>query len=1255
MRQVPDPINTSNTSSLGKRAEDDNKVEVIYTTSAQNYPTSFADVRSALEAHVLENGAIPKKNLICKYDGNGLIFEETGNTLDTNINPSIIFADPNKPLNISPQTIASLNDALSINEYKRKNFFTISKKSDHNQNIFSQTEFDEALKNYVHINGMPLKDLLVLPIDLDGKKSLSFSELNDSSSPFIVKGLNKLDTITISDDLRSELERIDNSRIDNIKEALKKLYEANPSLTAKQAIIDVYPDGFYVARNLGTEPPQGSTSFNVEITSDTQQKIKTIVALKTLYRKMPNLDITQAIIEVDSDGKYVARVLTDNERKITTFALENSLKDKDFLVNITLITQTKIKAEIIAEIKAKIEAEKFNDDLKTISSFFATPDENAELSDQTSTSENVAKIKKLLTRVLTTDEKETESEKDIKKRLKAHFVEMTKADMEKSFRSGKQSKLEDLMRIFDGEKAAIELFDEVIGDFVTTLEPKVKALELELELDEELKKSKDAIDALELELELELEHEEDIETISSFFATPAPNNESSDQTSTPENADKIIELLTRVVATANFDNPINKKLKEHLFLSVELATKNNPSKVDEVLGILENFKIDDSIYNTRINSEILKEEIIRIKNEVEKTAQKEAEEKTKKEAEERTRDERVRFKHLVLAVEESENSMNKMKTYLSEDDQLKKQKIKKAKNEELLLSRVRLYIKENYPQLPISIDQTSSPLPESKNYFKALLESEDNVIATDYTCKKIGKAEIYENNETKDFFVVLVLKGIKGKDGKTFVFDKNDILDDDLKAHIEEKDQEISKNLSLIATYFERPDDQSLKTKVSDLLKKEFEIMRYSTFFKSIYGNEFKKIQGNLEEGANKTKTLALYDDCKFDLMNQYFKDTSSIFLSKRVYQLLKNNDDEYLNKFEELLTATPRESDTHKKANLIFRKVTIEKKIDDIDDFFTGNKEEGNLEEYITKITNAIAVDEKLMKHFQNKLNENSQKITSLRTLLNSSKISHTRSECVKNINKFTPININAKKILTSAQMKIKKTTKLVGDVFHSISSSGTQASEALAVGAKSSTVGDGSDEQEKNVHAIKVFLSQLKSVIDKGKNQGRDVQEIKDAFSLSLTEDADQASKKFKIEFFNSLVDTLNNDEFTKNHFFLNFLLEESKQQELFKSFSRLFNGETIGALTTLGDSIETKNDSILAQRIYITKRSSNTQLEIKEIIQTKKLVYDAIFGSLFKISKERPKSSASASADNSPASIAGSPSAQAQGPSPASATLH
>ena len=148
---IPKQPNTKNTSSQGTRAKDDNKVEVINVDNSKpNHEASFADVRSALEAHVLEKGAIPKKNLICKYDGNGLIFEETGDQLNTGEKPSIIFADPNNTLKISDTTILSLKSALEQRalESAKKNSVKISKTSDPTQNTFSQTEFDEALSSF---------------------------------------------------------------------------------------------------------------------------------------------------------------------------------------------------------------------------------------------------------------------------------------------------------------------------------------------------------------------------------------------------------------------------------------------------------------------------------------------------------------------------------------------------------------------------------------------------------------------------------------------------------------------------------------------------------------------------------------------------------------------------------------------------------------------------------------------------------------------------------------------------------------------------------------------------------------------------------------------------------------------------------------------------------------------------------------------------------------------------------------------------
>ena len=51
--------------------------------------------------------------------------------------------------------------------------------SNHTRNIFSQAEFDEALKNYVRVNGIPKTNLAVQPKSLDsGSKVLSFIQSN---------------------------------------------------------------------------------------------------------------------------------------------------------------------------------------------------------------------------------------------------------------------------------------------------------------------------------------------------------------------------------------------------------------------------------------------------------------------------------------------------------------------------------------------------------------------------------------------------------------------------------------------------------------------------------------------------------------------------------------------------------------------------------------------------------------------------------------------------------------------------------------------------------------------------------------------------------------------------------------------------------------------------------------------------------------------------------------------------------------------
>ena len=347
---------------------------------------------------------------------------------------------------------------------------------------------------------------------------------------------------------------------------------------------------------------------------------------------------------------------------------------------------------------------------------------------------------------------------------------------------------------------------------------------------------------------------------------------------------------------------------------------------------------------------------------------------------------------------------------------------------------------------------------------------------------------------------------------------------------------------------------------------------------------------------------------------------------------------------------------------------LTSAENIVEIDAFFKGPHQGEVPEETKTNIEKKVLTDPESMEYFREKLKTCSEKIDEL---VNSyKKIDKKdivkRDEFLNRITIFSSIKNTAQGIFTSAQKKIKKTTKLVGDVFDSISSSEPQAPEALAEGAKFSTIDDGSDEQENNVDAIKVFLSQLKSVIDKGKsevdetqaaNKGKseadetqadqNIKQIKDAFSKSFPSDDSDPSIDFKIEFFNSLVDNLNNPDFVKKYQIKDSPTDQP-QPQLSSSFSQAFNGKTIGALNALSDSIKTHEDHKLSTIVFREKKDLYIQSENGgEIEQSKNLVYSTIFSSLFFASKKRLEPSAPAPA---PAPAASSPSAEASGMPPA-----
>jgi hypothetical protein len=614
------------------------------------------------------------------------------------------------------------------------------------------------------------------------------------------------------------------------------------------------------------------------------------------------------------NATYSELQMVDLQRRKTYFELQNE----------------KIKNSLNSQIEI-IEAEIRQKDINTISSFFATPDANTESSDQTSTTENENKIKELLTRVLATDEKETESEKTFNEKLKAYFVQMAKADMEKSFKSGKQSKVTEVLRILDllikDESKDTSINFAILRGEINQIKDEVEKTtrkEAEIMAKTQTTMDKARIKAEEIIRVAKLTKDELI--IYDFFATPNVN---------PENATKIIELLTRVLTTHEKETESEKEIKKNLkAYFVEMA---------------------------------------------------------KAEMEE-----------------------------LSEHEH--------SKLEELL-------------RMPISNANVTT-------FIKSEIESED--LVNDLTLTKgiyIAKKAAIDN-----FFR-----------GKTL----------------------------------------DTKTNIEKVLTEKPESMEY-------FRKKLKTCSGEIKELAISYKETNKKDKAK--------------------------------------------------------------------------------------------------------------------------------RSRFLNQITRFSSIKNTAQEILTSAQEKITK--KLVGDVFDSISPSGTQAPENLAEGA----------EKEKNVHTIKVFLSQLKSVIDIKKSgvdktqADQNIEKIKDDFSSSLTGDTDQASKKFKIEFFNSLVDNLNNPNFVKKYQ-INDSLTDQPQSQLSSSFSQAFNDKTIEALTALSDSIKTNSDYHLTMGVFKNMNDSIIDSTTKEDKSTKNLVYSTIFFSLFLASLDRLESLAPA-----PASTTGRPSAEASGMPPA-----
>ena len=818
------------------------------------------------------------------------------------------------------------------------------------------------------------------------------------------------------------------------------------------------------------------------------------------FKELYNLTIGNAT--------YRELQMVDLQRRKTYFELQNE----------------KIKNSLNSQIEI-IEAEIRQKDINTISSFFATPDANTESSDQTSTTENENKIKELLTRVLATDEKETESEKTFNEKLKAYFVQMAKADMEKSFKSGKQSKLYDLIKGFGNDEATKGLIYEAIN-------------------------------------------EEDIKIMSSFFATPAPNNESSDQTSTTENENKIKELLTRVLTTdaneSESEKEIKKRLKDHFVeiakAEIEKSFKGGESsKLDKALQILKNSILDT---NTSINFAILNGRITEIKDGVKETIRKEAE---------------------IMA--KTQTTMDKAR--------IKAEEIIR----EATLTKDELTI----------YDFFATPAVNPENATK-IIELLTRVLTT-HEKETESEKEIKKN--LKAYFVEMA------------------------KAEMEElSEHEHSKLEELLRMPISNAN-------VNTFIKSEIEsddVVNDLTLTKGIYiakkaaiDNFFSvmTLEENLEEDITKiTNAIAVDQKLMKHFQSKLNENSQRITLLKT---LLKNF------KFPDTIRDCEINIDKLASINISAKKIlTSAKNIAAIDAFFKGPYKEGVPEKTKTEIETKILADPELMKYFKDKLDACENKFTTLTNSHPSQRDQESKKLITEKIRKLTT---SAQEILTTAQKKIEKITQLVDNVFHSISPSGTQAPETLAEGA----------EEEKNVHAIEEFLSQLKSAIDKGKSRvgktqaAKNIKNIKDAFSKSFPSDDSDPSIDFKIEFFNSLVDNLNNPDFVTKYQIKNSPTDQP-QSQLSSSFSQAFNGKTIGALNALSDSIKTHEDHKLSTIIFRGKKDLYIQSENGgEIAQSKNLVYSTIFSSLFLASIKRLRSSdsASASADKAPAPEAGSPS--------------
>lgn len=1261
------------TTPRGTQMNGDNRVDVTYTTdSSRNHNVTLAQVRSALEAYVLNKLAIPTKNLTCKYDGNTLVFQETDDKLKPGENPSIIFAN-NESGRIATETISSLRNKLEqralelAKENAVKNAVKIDPDtSNHTINIFSQAEFDEALKNYVRVNGIPINNLAVQPRSLDSvSKVLSFIQLKESSDPFVVVGLDKdikdiKDIKPINDDLRKELKLIDDSRIENTTQALKILYEENPNLDTKEAIIEVDSNGKYVARELTKKEKEemqkgilldtlyGKNSFHAIISPETQQRIKTIVALKTLYKDYPSEDISKAIIEVGSDGSYVARKLTNKEKGMNEDDLKKSLNKTSFYVNnIRQETKDKINEEIKreaeekAEKEAKERAENFSMNIQLINSFF---NPSGEVTQETLRENTEDRIKELLTKVLTEDTETSEGEEDFNKTLKTYFIEKVKADLKKSKTSEEPSKVDKVLDILKTLSQNALLKSASIN--CSLLEGEITRIKNEYE-DEAKKNAKLAVEKNHIKQQgifaaqkiiadllnpnsiiiteeknnatSMLESAKKIIKSTGEIESPihkTPENENLAKNNPPQNQNKsITESTESLIASTESLNKWTESMKKiTLALNKDSITSffnrlddnaSDNTAIKELLTNPSEYKdeyIDHffSLFNTRIaegkDVSKIKEFLNGLGEEFGKKI-----DKLIKELEINSENTEAANELQVGLIKKKPSivpfNLDKLYILLTRHPLISL--LKSSENPEALIIHDATKQEELFKNILHSIQDTLFSSINEKNVFNFLTYAHSKLhtkktkeqfktdISSNYEVQSIAFDNnklpllLYKHKEDGSIFLATA--------NKQFVFDSKDIFSDTkLLEEFNKKDAALSKKKFNIS---QAPTQLTLTE-------------AYFAYHAKIKSIELELIkQPENEEKLNDKKSYKVSIE---DLKKQVMK-----FLKQEI----SSGEDPILqNKFKELHKLHPEAPD-------LLKVLKNEESRSLIDNFFAGRFNDKDQEKLTNKIKKAILEDQDLLDYFDRKLVSKSKDIETLSASYLKLKEGNDENKALlfkEILEKKNQIK-TAKQILSSVKARIEKDEFIddaIDSIIDSISPLETQAKEA-------STTPIGSDEEEKNVHAIKVFLSQLKSAIEKEKGEVSEeeaVKNIKNAFFASFPSDNPDPSKDFKIKFFNSLVNLLKNPDFTNAYTFLDSNRDEPENKDLLGLFSETFNKKTMESLKTFEDSIKSEEDRSYDIKIYKAKRDSITHSENIEIKNTKKLVYDAIFGSLFELSKKR-----------------------------------